>query len=87
MEKEPVFVLRGEEDLANPTMQKVLKAVERIRIFYAPEECAASAAERMHVSTELLPVMLVTGGGLTGCYACAGYNVGSVGLIRRILEI
>lgn len=87
MDTELYFVLKGEDDLLNPTLSKVLKAVNHIRIFYDSQECAPMIAERMHVSTELLPVMLVTDGGLTGCYACAGYNVGSVALIRKILEI
>ncbi|MEG1152909.1 MAG: hypothetical protein RSD61_00105, partial [Ruthenibacterium sp.] len=41
-------------------------------------------ARQMFVDHEKLPLLVVTGDGLCGRYACSGYNVGSVDLILKI---
>ena len=39
----------------------------------------------MYVDPEKMPLLVVTRPGMTGIYACSGYNVGSVDLIVKIL--
>ena len=39
----------------------------------------------MHVDTEKLPVLILMQKELVGAYACAGYNVGSVELILKLM--
>ncbi|MCI5647837.1 MAG: transglutaminase-like domain-containing protein [Fusicatenibacter sp.] len=79
-------VLRREEDLKNATLQKALAAVPGIPIFYDQSGISAKMAEQMQVDPKKLPLLVLLLPQLVGVYACAGYNVGSVGLMLGLMQ-
>lgn len=80
-----LLVLRDPAELGNATLGKVLKTLSGIELYYDTRQACATAATDMDVDGARLPVLILLSGGLTGIYACAGYNVGSVELMLRQL--
>lgn len=81
------ILLRNTAALENTTLQKVLTAIPDIRIAYVSfEEVVEPLARRMYVDPDKLPFLLVTAPEWIGIYACSGYHVGSVELIRKLLK-
>ena len=82
------FVLKDEGALKNETIRRVLERIPGIRVLYGEfEEIAEPLARRMYVDPDKLPLLILAVPGLTGVYACSGYNVGSVGMLLRLAEI
>lgn len=80
------FVVNGEEALYNRTLKKVLQTIPAIRTACGKfDEIVEPLARRMYVDPEKLPLLIVTNPGLTGIYACSGYNAGSVDLMVKLL--
>lgn len=79
-------VLRSEEDLKNATLSKALAAVPGIPLFYDQSGISAEIAELMKVDPKKLPLLVLVCPNLVGVYACAGYNVGSVGLMLGLMQ-
>lgn len=82
-----LLVLREPAERGNATLGKVLKTLSGIEVCYDPQLACAVAALDMGVDGTRLPVLILLSGGLTGIYACAGYNVGSVELMLRQLTV
>lgn len=81
-----IMVVRDNTALENATLGRALGMLKGARIYYDPEgENAEPVARRMYVDPEKLPLLTVLKEGLNGIYACSGYNVGSVELMRKIL--
>lgn len=81
-----LFIVKEEESLQNPTIAKTLQAIPNIQVYYDDfSENVELIARRMYVDPEKLPLLLVTKEGMNGIYACSGYNVGSIGLIRGMI--
>lgn len=81
-----LLVLREPGELKNTTLRKVLENLHGIELYYDKQKNCEGAAAMMHVDTEKIPVLILVQKGLVGTYACAGYNVGSVELILKLLE-
>ena len=82
-----VFVVRSEEALQDPTVQKALREFPEIPVYYDDfEENVYVLGRRMYVDHEKLPMILVTDGCRNGIYAASGYNVGTGDMLLRILE-
>lgn len=84
-EAEMIVVLKQAADRENATLKKTLQKVSGIRIYYDGGEHAERTAVAVGVDPEKLPVLTVVKDGRTGIYACAGYNVGSVDLMLKIM--
>lgn len=78
-------VLRSRQELENLTLKKVLGRLSGISLFYGDGEGCRQVAEIMDTDPSKLPVMTAVTKGADGIYACAGYNVGSVELMRKLL--
>lgn len=82
-----LFIVKDQEALTNETLKKVLEKIPNIQVCFDPElEHAEPVARRMYVDPEKLPLLVALNQGCTGVYSCAGYNVGSVALILKILD-
>ncbi|ABX42552.1 transglutaminase-like domain-containing protein [Lachnoclostridium phytofermentans] len=82
-----LFIVKDQEAITNETMKKVLEKIPNIQVYFDPElEHAEPVARRMYVDPEKLPLLVALNQGCTGVYSCAGYNVGSVALILKILD-
>lgn len=79
-----LLVLKSQEELKNASLQKVLKTLDNIDLYYDKHNIAERVAAQMHVDTGKLPVLILLQKGLIGTYACAGYNVGSVEFILKL---
>ncbi len=83
-----LFVLQTPEALENRTLKRVLEEVPAISTVYADfDETVEPLARRMYVDPDKLPLLLVTKPGLRAIYGCSGYNVGSVGLMVKLLDL
>lgn len=80
-----LLVLRESAERDNATFAKVLKALPGIEVYYDSQQACTTAAMDMEVDEARLPVLILLSDGLTGIYACSGYNVGSVELMMRKL--
>ncbi len=81
-----IMVLREQGELNNVTFKKVLENLPEIEVYYDREMCCEKAAALMQVNTDKLPVLILLKKGLAGIYACAGYNVGSVELMLKLIQ-
>lgn len=81
-----VFVAASGEALANATLQRVLKEIPGIQVYYDEGlENAEPLARRMYVEPDRLPLLIVTGTEYNGIYISSGYNVGSVDMALKLL--
>lgn len=79
-------VLRTKADLENTTFQKACAAIHNMSLYLDPTDDAPAIAEKMGIDAEKLPLLILTLPGNIGGRAYAGYNVGSVGLMLRLME-
>ena len=79
-------VLRTKDDLENTTFQKARAAIHNMSLYLDPSDDAPAIAEKMGIDAEKLPLLILTLPGNIGGRAYAGYNVGSVGLMLRLME-
>lgn len=79
-------VLRTKADLENTTFQKACAAIHNMPLYIDPTDDAPAIAEKMGIDAEKLPLLILTLPGNIGGRAYAGYNVGSVGLMLRLME-
>lgn len=83
-----LLVVRNREALKHPSLKAVLEAIPEIRTAICRfEETVEPLARRMYADPDKLPLLLVTNPGLRGIYGCSGYNVGSVDLMIKLLEL
>lgn len=81
------FVVREEEALQTATLERVLKNLPQIQIYYDDfSEIISVLGRRMYVDPDKLPVILVTNGKLNGIYGTSGYNVGCGELLLRLMR-
>lgn len=81
-----LMILRDPAELKNATLRKVLDTVTGIQIYYDNQDHCEKVAKQMEIDPEKLPVLTVVENGLTGIYACSGYNVGSVDLMMKMIR-
>ncbi|SHO49243.1 transglutaminase domain-containing protein [Anaerocolumna xylanovorans] len=81
-----VMVLREPGELKNATLRRVLESLSGVELFFDEQRSCERAAAKMHVDADKLPVLILIQKELVGIYACAGYNVGSVELMLKLLE-
>lgn len=81
-----IIILRDTSELKNATLNKVLETLPKIEVYYDQNKCSEKVADNMQVETDKLPLLVILQTEMTGKYACAGYNVGSVELILKLLE-
>ena len=68
--------------------ERAVKAFPEAKIvFYASDDIAQSAARRMYVEPDKLPLLILVNPGLNGVYGCSGYNVGTVKLLLELLRV
>ena len=79
-------VLRTKADLENTTFQKARAAIHNMSLYLDPSDDAPAIAEKMGIDAEKLPLLILALPGNIGGRAYAGYNVGSVGLMLRLME-
>ena len=79
-------VLRTKADLENTTFQKACAAIHNMSLYIDPSDDAPAIAEKMGIDAEKLPLLILALPGNIGGRAYAGYNVGSVGLMLRLME-
>lgn len=85
IERQIIFVMRDQTALEDPTLRKVLNALENISIYYDSfEENINTLARRMYVDPDKLPLIIVTDENNQGIYATSGYNVGTADMLLRI---
>ncbi len=79
-------VVRGSADFENKTLQKAKNAVSGMELFLAGEEEAKQYAQIMGLDGEKLPLLVLVRQGLLGTKSYAGYNVGSVAMMLRLMD-
>ena len=89
-----LLVLRDEAELADPTLSRTLPVLEGVAdvtvAFDDFSELPERLARRMFVNPEKLPLCILAtpeGGALRGRYAAAGYNVGTVDLMLKLMAL
>ncbi|NCC44960.1 MAG: hypothetical protein EOM18_15595 [Clostridia bacterium] len=81
------FIVRTKEARKQPTLARVLRAIDGIHIYYDDfKENINVLGRRMYVDFEKLPFVFMTAGSLNGIYAATGYNVGMADMLMKILE-
>lgn len=79
------FILSGERDKEDKTLQKALAVLPEVTFCYDDfGDNVNTLARRMYVDPEKLPLILFADGENNGVYACSGYNVGTAELLLRI---
>lgn len=82
-----LFIVRGPEDLNDPTLSKCRKALPDVKVFYDTfGKDLEMTARRMYVAPDKLPLLVVTDGAATGMFAASGYSVGMADLLLRVLK-
>lgn len=82
-----LFIVRGPEDLSDPTLTKCRKALPDVRVFYDTfGKDLEMTARRMYVAPDKLPLLVVTDGSATGMFAASGYSVGMAEMLMRVLK-
>lgn len=87
-----VLTVRDAEELADPTLARTLPALPRTTVAYGDfSELPERLARRMFTNPEKLPLIILAvadgAGNLTGRYAAAGYNVGTVDLVLKLISL
>lgn len=83
-----LFILRGKEDINHSTLKAVLKELPGIQVFFDEDfNNREPVARSMYVDPEKLPLLVAVKQKMTGIYGCSGYNVGSVNLICKIVNL
>lgn len=82
-----IFVLRNKAALQNATLAKTLSLMPKVKLYYDDfKENVNTLGRRMYVDPDKLPLVVVMNNGLTGVYACSGYNVGVAELLIKIVK-
>ena len=80
------FVLKGQDDLLDITLQRTLAVLKNTQICYDDiSETAEKLARRMYVNPETLPLIVVFEK-QQGIYATSGYNVGTGEMLLKVIE-
>ena len=82
-----IFILRSKTALQNVTLAKTLGLIPKVKLYYDDfRENINTIGRRMYVDPDKLPLVVVMNKGLTGVYACSGYNVGVAELLIKIVK-
>lgn len=80
------LILPDKEAKNDPTIKKILMAINGIEIFYDKNgDCIEPIARKMNVDPDRLPLILLMKENLTGIYANSGYNVGTAEMILKLI--
>ena len=86
-----VFVINEPSQLDDPTLARTLPYLENVQIAYDDfSELPEKLARRMFANPEKLPLTVLACAedtGLRGIYATAGYNVGTVELLLKLVSL
>lgn len=81
------FIVRGPQDLADPTFMKCRKALPDVKVLYDVfGKDLEMTARRMYVAPDKLPLLVVTDKAATGIFAASGYSVGMADMLLRVLK-
>lgn len=81
-------IIPNKDSLQNQTLEKVLKSISTIQVLYDDQFMnTEQVARRMFLDPEKMPLLVVTNPEMKGVYGCSGYNVGSVDLMLKILQL
>lgn len=82
------FLMETHDIQRTSAWERAVKAFPEAKIvFYASDDIAQSAARRMYVEPDKLPLLILVNPGLKGVYGCSGYNVGTVKLLLELLRV
>lgn len=82
-----VFIVRNQEALQNPTLQKTLKTGLNIALYEGDfEQDGSMLARSLYQECDKFPLAFITRDGLNAIYSCCGYNVGLVRLMAQIIQ-
>jgi hypothetical protein len=82
-----IFMIGSQGAMANQTLQKAHRVLEKSRVYPTDfSDTAVTMARRMYLEPEVFPLAVVTKEG-RGLYACSGYHVGSVNLMIDIMSL
>lgn len=80
------LVLEELSQREDPTLGKTLQALPWAQLFTSEfAETVSSLARRMYLDPDQLPLVLLASREGEGLYGCSGYNVGTAGLLLRLL--
>lgn len=79
-------ILKDRSDAENVTLKKAKDKVQGMKLFLAQQEDREAYAKIMSLDAEKLPLLVLVLPGLKGAKAYAGYNVGSVALMLRLMQ-
>lgn len=81
-----IFIVKSKETLKDSTISKAIQSLKSVEVYYDDfQENVQTLGRRMFLDPDKLPLILVTGKGLTGIYGTSGYNVGTGDMLLRIL--
>jgi transglutaminase-like putative cysteine protease len=82
-----VFIVRSQEALKNPTLQKTLETGLNVALYEGDfEQDASVLARSLYQECDKFPLAFITRDGLHAIYSCCGYNVGVVRLMAQIIQ-
>lgn len=81
-----LFIIRGPEELADPTLSKCRAVLPDVKVMYDVfGKDLEMTARRMYVDPDKLPLLVVTDGPAVGIFAASGYSVGMADMLLRVL--
>ena len=81
------FIIRDDEAFENDTFSETLKAIPSAKVYFSDFlDTAETMARRMYVEPGKLPLTVMVKDSRS-IYACGGYNVGTVNLLLKIINL
>lgn len=81
------FIIKNPQVKEDPTLKHTLTKISNVEFLYDDfDKKMEQVAEDMHVNPGELPLVLVIDEQMNGIYGVAGYNVGAVNMVLRVLD-
>lgn len=83
-----IFILENEEAAGESVFSQCLQTFPKAGVYFASfGKEKEMTARKMYTDSDRLPLMVITDGALTGCFASAGYSVGMADMLLKIFRL
>ena len=81
------FIIKDQKVKEDPTLKRTLTKISNVEFLYDDfGQKMEQVAMEMHKDPDELPLIAVLDENLTALYGVAGYNVGAVNMVLRVLD-
>ena len=83
-----VFILENKEVTEDTVFEQCIQTFPKAGVYFASfGKEKEMTARKMYTDSDKLPLMVITDGALTGCFASAGYSVGMADMLLKIFRL